>query len=1077
MALPESGVRLIVEGQSNFFSTLGKADNAIANLGSRSTGVAGRGFSALEQVGIGALRRIGAAAVELGALLAKNIAKGIGDSIMVAADFEHQMSGIGAVLQLDTASQQFEDLNALALELGASTAFSAAEAAAGIEMLARNGLKAEDILAGAAQAALNLASATGGEIPDAADIMTDAMALFGDSIADYESAINGISGVTVNSKFTLNDYALAIAQAGGVASTAGVEFDDFNTAIAATSPAFASGSDAGTSFKTFLTSLQGNSKAAKEALYELGLIADDGANAFYDAAGNLRSMSEVSGLLQESLAGLSEEQQTHYLKTIFGNDASRTAAMLAEIGAEKFDELAASIGNVNAADQAAARLDNFRGAMEQAKGAAETLQIVIGSMLLPVLTELLNNYITPGIQQLVAFATAIQQSENPLATLGELASSAGQQVGSFVQSNLPGMIAGLQQMGQQLVGWVQQSLPGWSASLQQMGQKLASWVQENVPGMIAGLMEARTQLVSWVLESLPEWSAQLLQLGQKLGQWVLDALPGLGTNLGQVAALLIEKTAEFLQVVVPKLAELAYEFFMWVAEEVLPNLPQHLGKIQSVLDTAVGNFMKEVGPLLSQLAQQFLAWVQEEVLPTLPGKLAEIAQALWTGVQEMVVGMAKEAPAIGQAFIEGIVSSIGMGTTAIQDAAMSAAQSALSAAKGLLGIKSPSREAARQIGEPFVAGVAEGILKNVGEVTSAAEHLGDEMLQTLADISSRAEQILNDTLNSIGQMFRSGATGVSAIRAIQDEIDDAYESGEQARKEWAAAERERVEAAKEAEREIAELERERDDAAITARQHFDADERIAAQERLLEIDREIAEIRAEASAEDIEAQEQINRLKQEAAQASKVSNAARDEGVKAMHDLEEALAQAEELAAISPEAGREFLDMRRAQIQELFQLQRELQSEQAAGTRQRLEREIALIQAAQQAEIDAFKRNATGPGEEIMAIVADGTASGNAFVDGIIRVIGQRASEMASALERAVGTATGSAQVALGTRALAQSIAPPSTSYATANTVYGSTTNNVSISGASLSEAQLRRVISSVLAEQGRASARTARMS
>ena len=47
-----------------------------------------------------------------------------------------------------------------------------------------------------------------------------------------------------------------------VAGTSGVEIEDFLTVLAATSSSFASGSDAGTSFKTFLQRLTPESKKA-----------------------------------------------------------------------------------------------------------------------------------------------------------------------------------------------------------------------------------------------------------------------------------------------------------------------------------------------------------------------------------------------------------------------------------------------------------------------------------------------------------------------------------------------------------------------------------------------------------------------------------------------------------------------------------------------------------------------------------------------------------------------------------------------------------------------------------------------
>ena len=86
--------------------------------------------------------------------------------------------------------------------------------ASSIEMLAKNGLNATQILNGAADATVNLAAATGTDLSTAADLATDTMAIFGIQAENMSKAINGITGVAVASKFTVDDYALALAQGG-----------------------------------------------------------------------------------------------------------------------------------------------------------------------------------------------------------------------------------------------------------------------------------------------------------------------------------------------------------------------------------------------------------------------------------------------------------------------------------------------------------------------------------------------------------------------------------------------------------------------------------------------------------------------------------------------------------------------------------------------------------------------------------------------------------------------------------------------------------------------------------------------
>ena len=302
-----------------------------------------------------AMRQVGIA----GSLAFVALGAGIKSAISTFADFEKTMSGVQAVLQ--PTQEEMAKLTKLSKELGKTTQFSASQSAKAIEVLAKNGLSATQILNGAAEASLTLASATGGDLANAADIATDAMANFGIKAEDMEDAINGITAVTVASKFDIDDYRLALGQAGGVAGTVGVNFKDFNTTIAAIAPLFASGSDAGTSFKTFLQRLVPATKPAFVAMSELGIITEESGNRFFDAEGNMQSMAVISGILNEALGGLSDSQKSSTLSTLFGTDAMRAAAGLAKLTQTEFETLAAEMDKVSASAQALERLDNLAG--------------------------------------------------------------------------------------------------------------------------------------------------------------------------------------------------------------------------------------------------------------------------------------------------------------------------------------------------------------------------------------------------------------------------------------------------------------------------------------------------------------------------------------------------------------------------------------------------------------------------------------------------------------------------------------------------------------------------------------------
>jgi len=88
-------------------------------------------------------------------------------------------------------------------------------------------------------------------------------------------------------------------------------------------------------------------------------------------------------------------------------------------------------------------------------------------------------------------------------------------------------------------------------------------------------------------------------------------------------------------------------------------------------------------------------------------------------LQSMATSIVNTAISIGSQIASGIAQGISAGATMIANAAKSAASSALDAAKKFLGIASPSKLFAEQVGYQMSAGMAAGIVKGIPDVTGA----------------------------------------------------------------------------------------------------------------------------------------------------------------------------------------------------------------------------------------------------------------------------------------------------------------------------------------------------------------------
>jgi TP901 family phage tail tape measure protein len=294
-----------------------------------------------------------------------------GTAVTRFAQFDKAMSAVAATGE--DARNSLGQLRQAAIEAGADTAFSAEEAANAIEELAKAGLSAKDILGGGLDGALSLAAAGGLAVADAAEIAATALTQFGLAGADVPHVADLLAAGAGKAQGGVSDLSQALNQAGLIASQTGLSIEETTAGLSAFASAGLLGSDAGTSFKTMLQVLSAPSTTAAKEMERLGIDA-------YDAQGKFIGLEGVAGNLRASLAGLTDEQKSAALATIFGADAVRAASVLYNQGAVG---VAAWTNAVNeqgyAAETAQIQTDNLIGDIERLGGSLDSVFIQAGS--------------------------------------------------------------------------------------------------------------------------------------------------------------------------------------------------------------------------------------------------------------------------------------------------------------------------------------------------------------------------------------------------------------------------------------------------------------------------------------------------------------------------------------------------------------------------------------------------------------------------------------------------------------------------------------------------------------------------
>lgn len=339
-----------------------------------------------------------------------------------SVDIERQFSTSMRLIQASTKAPagEMKQLNDLAVKLGADTSFSANDAADAMLELAKAGLDTKTIMGGGVAGTLTLAAAGGTDLASAATIASNAMNTFNLRGKDMDSVAAALAGGANASTASVESLGQALQQVGPGATNAGLSLQETIAALSVFDQAGIKGSDAGTSLKTMLTRLVPSTEAASTAMDDLGLK-------FTNSDGSFKSLAQISQQLKTKMSGLSAEQRTLALNTIFGSDASRAATVLMKEGSAGIRDFIKATKDQNAAQEMAqARMSGTEGALEKLSGAIETAQLRIGQELAPVViagADAFSDKLVPAIETGIDAAKDIANALAPAAS--EIAEALG----------------------------------------------------------------------------------------------------------------------------------------------------------------------------------------------------------------------------------------------------------------------------------------------------------------------------------------------------------------------------------------------------------------------------------------------------------------------------------------------------------------------------------------------------------------------------------------------------------------------------------------------------------------------------
>ena len=318
--MPDFAVSTAFNSSGNILNNIGAMDKGVKRFGDNATKSfrkASRGASSFGNIVKGIL------AADVLKAGFRGLSNGIRATTTEFINYDQAIVSASAKFKgLDTTTaagqKTLDNLKNTARELGATTEFSATQAAGGLDFLATAGFTAEQAII-TLPGVVDLATVANVDLARATDIASDSLGAFGlmtDDTAQLQknfTRVNDVMAKTMTSSNTsIEDLFESIKKGGSQFANSGQRMETFTALAGVMANAGLKGAESGTSLRNMMLSLSKVTPAAAKVMRNLGIVVKD------KATGNFRDAIDILGDFETGLKGMGEVQRSAALATVFG---------------------------------------------------------------------------------------------------------------------------------------------------------------------------------------------------------------------------------------------------------------------------------------------------------------------------------------------------------------------------------------------------------------------------------------------------------------------------------------------------------------------------------------------------------------------------------------------------------------------------------------------------------------------------------------------------------------------------------------------------------------------------------------
>lgn len=319
----------------------------------------------------------------------------VGNVIELGQNFTSTMSEVSAIS--GATGEDFEKLEACAREYGATTVFSASNAAEALKYMSLAGWDADQSTS-ALGGVLNLAAASGMELGAASDMVTDYLSAFAMEAGDAAYFADLLSYAQSHSNTTAEALGEAYKNCAANLNAAGQDVETVTSLLEGMANQGYKGSEAGTAMAAIMRDITNGMKDGAIKIGETSV-------AVMDAQGNFRDLTDILTEVEAATNGMGDAERAVALSSAFTADSTKGLNLILNEGMDNIagyeEELRGASGS--AEEMANIMNDNLSGDVAAMNSAFEELGLKIYDALESKLragVQFITNGVIPAIEWL-----------------------------------------------------------------------------------------------------------------------------------------------------------------------------------------------------------------------------------------------------------------------------------------------------------------------------------------------------------------------------------------------------------------------------------------------------------------------------------------------------------------------------------------------------------------------------------------------------------------------------------------------------------------------------------------------------